>query len=341
MTARDEGVMKILVTGGMGFIGSNFIRCLLARHEDIGVTNLDRLSMGSNLESARDFDNDKSYRFVRGDITNGELLSELVKDVDAVVNIAAETHVDRSISDPQSFLTSNTLGPFTLLESLRRNNEEAVYEQVSTDEVYGDITKGSFKENDGLRPSSPYAASKAAADMFVLAYHRTYGMKTTITRCTNNFGPFQFPEKLIPKTIIRASMNLKIPIYGAGTQVRDWIYVADHCEALDLVLRKGKAGEIYNIGGGNEVENIKLVETILEMTHKPEQLIEHVEDRPGHDIRYSLDCSKIQKELGWRPRHSFVEALRETVNWYLKNEWWWRPLADERILNPTPWKLKW
>jgi len=333
--------MKVLVTGGMGFIGSNFIRYLLAKHKDIRVTNLDRLSIGSNLANAKDFDSDKRYRFVRGDITNGELLSELVKDVDAVVNIAAETHVDRSISDPQTFLTSNTLGPFTLLESLRRYNGEVVYEQVSTDEVYGDITNGSFKEDDRLKPSSPYAASKASADMFVSAYHRTYGMKTMITRCTNNFGPFQFPEKLIPKIIIRASMNLKIPIYGAGRQVRDWIYVTDHCEALDLVLRKGKAGEIYNIGAGNEVENIKLVKTILEIMHKPKQLVEHVEDRPGHDIRYSLDCRKILNELGWSPRYPFSGAIQETVNWYLKNESWWRPLADDRVLHPTPWKLKW
>jgi len=334
-------VMKLLVTGGLGFIGSTFIKYMLSGNDGIEVTNLDNLSIGSNPVNLKDLEVDERYKFLKGDIADYELVARLVKESDAVINIAAETHVDRSISNPNAFLDSNTMGTFVLLEAVRKNNPEAIYAQVSTDEIYGDIINGSFKEDDGLRPSSPYAASKAAADMFVLAYHRTYGLRTVITRCTNNFGPFQFPEKLIPKTIIRASMNLKIPVYGSGRHIRDWIYVSDHCEALDLVLRKGEPGEVYNIAGGNEVENIKLVQTILDIMGKPHDLIEFVEDRPGHDIRYSLDCSKIKKELGWEPKHSLEEAIKETVNWYLKNEQWWRPLADKRVLHPTPWKLRW
>jgi len=333
--------MKILVTGGLGFIGSNFIRYLLSRNNDVEITNLDNLSIGSNPASLSGLEGEQRYRFIEGDVTDYGLVSKLVKDSQAVINIAAETHVDRSISNPNLFFTSNTMGTFVLLEAIRKNNTKAIYEQVSTDEVYGDIMEGSFEEDDRLKPSSPYAASKAAADMFVLAYYRTYGLKTMVTRCTNNFGPFQFPEKLVPKTIIRASMDLKTPIYGTGKQVRDWIYVLDHCEALRLILSKGEPGEIYNIAGGNEIENIKLVQTLLDTMGKPRELIEYVEDRPGHDVRYSLDCSKIQKKLGWKPSHPFAESIKETVNWYLKNESWWRPLADGRVLHPTPWKLKW
>jgi len=278
---------------------------------------------------------------VKGDLLDYDIVSRLVKDVDAVVNLAAETHVDRSIANPRTFLESNTIGTFNLLEAARINNPKLRIVHVSTDEVYSDILVGSYRENDRLKPSSPYAASKAAADMFCLAYHKTYGLNVTITRCTNNFGPYQFPEKLIPKTIIRASMGMKVPIYGSGKSVRDWIYVIDYCEALELVLEKGKTGEIYNISAGNEVDNLTLVKKILRLMGKDEDLIEFVEDRPGHDTRYSLDSSKIRKELNWRPRHSFEEALKETVNWYLANESWWRPLIDEKILHPTPWKLKW
>ncbi|WP_457549280.1 dTDP-glucose 4,6-dehydratase [Archaeoglobus sp.] len=333
--------MKVLVTGGLGFIGSNFIRYILNNHNDIEVINVDALKYGSNSNNLKDFENNGRYTFVKGDISDYELMSKLVRDVDVVVNFAAESHVDRSIANPNSFLQSNVIGVFTILEALRKNNPDAKLVHISTDEVYGDIVNGSFKEDDRLRPSSPYSASKAAADMFVLAYVRTYRLHAMITRCTNNYGPFQFPEKLIPKTIIRASMNLKIPIYGTGKNVRDWIYVLDHCEAIDLVMQEGEKGEIYNISSGEEKTNLEVVTEILGVMSKDESLIEFVEDRPGHDLRYSLNSSKIREELGWKPKHSFKEGIRKTVKWYLENEWWWKPLADERTLHPTPWKLKW
>ncbi|MEM2999376.1 MAG: dTDP-glucose 4,6-dehydratase [Candidatus Bathyarchaeia archaeon] len=333
--------MKLLVTGGMGFIGSNFIRHVLTKYDDVHIINLDNLSTGSNSANLRDIQEDRRYTFVKGDIADKELVEKVVATVDAVVNIAAETHVDRSISNPQSFFQSNTYGVFNLLEASRKANVKA-FLQVSTDEVHGPAAYAtSFKEVDMLNPSSPYAASKAAADMLVLAYYKTYNLKTFITRCTNNFGPYQFPEKFIPKTIIRAMLDQKVVIYGSGKQIRDWIYVTDHCEGIDTVLRKGKPGEIYNISAGNEVENITVAEMILDILGKSRDIIEHVEDRPGHDVRYSLDSSKIRKELGWRPLYSFQEALKATVEWYVKNAWWWRPLATEKFLHQTPWKLKW
>ncbi len=331
--------MKILVTGGLGFIGSNFIRYILHNHSDVEVINVDALKYGSNPNNLKDVEND-GYTFVKGDISDYDLMANLIRNVDAIVNFAAETHVDRSISNPHSFLQSNVVGVFTILEAMRKCNPNARLVHISTDEVYGDILQGSFTENDTLKPSSPYSASKAAADMFVLSYARTYGLHAMITRCTNNYGPYQFPEKLIPKTIIRASMDMKIPVYGTGRNVRDWIYVLDHCEAIDTVMRKGEKGEIYNVSSGEEKTNLEVVTRILSIMGKDESLIEFVEDRPGHDIRYSLDSSKIRK-LGWKPKHSFKEGIKETVEWYLKNEWWWRPLADERVLHPTPWKLKW
>jgi dTDP-glucose 4,6-dehydratase len=333
--------VRLLVTGGLGFIGSNFIRYVLSKYREVEVVNLDKMGIGSNPKNLEDLEGDERYRFVKGDLLDFDLVSRLVREVDAVVNFAAETHVDRSIANPRAFLESNTVGTFNLLEAARLNNPRLRIVHVSTDEVYSDILVGSYKEEDRLKPSSPYAASKAAADMFCLAYHRTYGLDVVITRCTNNFGPYQFPEKLIPKTIIRASLGMKVPIYGTGRNVRDWIYVLDHCEALDLVLERGRPGEIYNISSGNELDNLALVKKVLRIMGKDEGLIEFVEDRPGHDVRYSLDSSKIRRELGWRPRRSLEEALKETVEWYLKNEWWWRPLADERVLHPTPWKLRW
>ncbi len=332
--------MKLLVTGGLGFIGSNFTRYILHSYSDVEVINVDALKYGSNPNNLKDVKNDDRYTFIKGDISDYNLMSNPIKNVDAIVNFAAETHVDRSISNPHSFLQSNVVGVFTILEAMRKCNPNAKLVHISTDEVYGDILQGSFTENDTLKPSSPYSASKAAADMFVLSYARTYGLHAMITRCTNNYGPYQFPEKLIPKTIIRASIDMKIPVYGTGRNVRDWIYVLDHCEAIDTVMRKGEKGGIYNVSSGEEKTNLEVVTRILSIMGKDEDLIEFVEDRPGHDIRYSLDSSKIRK-LGWKPKHSFKEGIKETVEWYLENEWWWRPLADERVLHPTPWKLKW
>jgi dTDP-glucose 4,6-dehydratase len=333
--------MKILVTGGLGFIGSNFIRYILENYNDVSIINVDNLSYGSNPNNLRDFEKDKRYEFFNGDITDRNLMSKLIEKVDAVVNFAAQSHVDRSIANPMDFFKSNTEGTISILECIRSSKKDIRYLQIGTDESYGDIIKGSFKEEDRLKPSSPYAASKAAADLFCQAYHRTYSLDVVITRCTNNFGPYQFPEKLIPKVIIRASLGMKVPIYGSGKNVRDWIYVLDHCEALDNVLRKGKSGEIYNISSGNELDNLTLVKKILELMSKDESLIEFVEDRPGHDVRYSLDSSKIRRELSWKPRHSLEDSLNKTVEWYLRNEWWWKPLAKENVLHPTPWKLRW
>ena len=330
--------MKLLVTGGLGFIGSNFCRLILTNYRDYEVHNVDKIGVGANPANLRDLQDDKNYSFTKGDICNPQLLSKIIRHADAVVNIAAETHVDRSISDPYSFLLNNTIGTYTILEALRKHNDEAKFVQVSTDEVYGQIAEGAFTEKDAVKPSNPYSASKAAADMFVQAYHKTYGIKACITRCTNNFGPYQFPEKLIPKTIIRAIKDLPIPVYGSGKNVREWIHVIDHCEGVISVLNGGKPGEVYNISSGSELANIELVKRILAVLHKPESLITFVEDRPGHDIRYCLNSSKIRAELGWKPKFAFDAALESTVKWYVDNEEWWSPLATENILSPTPWK---
>jgi len=331
--------LKLLVSGGLGFIGSNFVHHMLNEHGDAQITNIDRLSTGSNLENLKDIETDKRYRLIRGDIADRGLIAELVKEADAIVNIAAETHVDRSIADPWVFLNSNAIGAVTLFETAKNHHKRMLH--VSTDEVYGDILEGSFKETDQLNPSSPYSASKAAADLFAHAYHRTYNLDVVMVRCTNNYGPYQFPEKLIPKTIIRSILNLPVTIYGKGTNIRDWIYVQDFCEAIDIVLNKGESGEIYNVSAGNEVTNVNIVKTILNLMGKSENTISFVEDRPGHDLRYSLDSLKIRNELKWKPKHSFNEAIKTTISWYKNNEKWWKPLATEQILHPTPWKLKW
>ena len=331
--------MKFLVTGGLGFIGSTFIKHTLSQYPDTEIINVDLNGFGANPENLKEIKDLENYKFVLGDVTNSYLIETLVKDVDAIVNFAAETHVDRSIAEAYKFVTTNILGTFTLLESIRRYKDSVKYVQISTDEIYGDILEGSFNDASRINPSNPYSATKASADALCLAYHRTYGLNINITRCTNNFGPNQFPEKLIPKTTIRALRNSKIPLYGNGQNVRDWIFVGDHCEAVSLVLHKGKAGEIYNVSSGNEVSNIDLCKNILRFLGKPEDLIVFVDDRPGHDLRYSLDSSKIRSELGWKPRKSFTSALNETITWYMNNDWWWKPLATRDVLDPTPWMV--
>ena len=331
---------RLLVTGGMGFIGSNYIQHLMTTQPKVQVVNLDKLSYGSNPANLKDLEGRGNYRFVKGDICDAELVEETTRNVEVVVNFAAESHVDRSIANPQSFVENNTKGVLTLLESCRKRDLKFL--QVSTDEVYGSADDGrAFKEGDALNPSSPYSASKAAGEMLVKAYRKTYGLSTLITRCTNNFGPFQFPEKFIPKAVILAIQNRRVPIYGSGKQVRDWIHVLDHCDALDRVLERGRLGEVYNIGGGNQIENEYVVKQILNLLGKPEELIDHVDDRPGHDVRYWLDTSKVRDELGWTPKRGFEDGLRETVAWYVKNEAWWQPLLNERVLSSAPWKSKW
>jgi dTDP-glucose 4,6-dehydratase len=331
---------RLLVTGGLGFIGSNFVRYILASRKS-SVLNLDSVSYGANPNNLANIQNDARYRFVKGSTSDSKVVERLVSEADVVVHFAAETHVDRSISQPEKFVESNVLGTFTLLEAARHRNVQK-FVHISTDEVYGSAaTAISFNEDDRILASSPYAASKASADMFVEAYHKTYGLKTVTMRCTNNFGAYQFPEKFIPKSVISALLGRKIPVYGNGMQIRDWIYVLDFCRAIDLAINKGEAGAIYNVSAGNEVPNLEVANLILETLDKPTNLIQHVEDRPGHDLRYSLDSSKIRTELGWNTEHSFREALRGTVNWYVKNEWWWKPLISDKVLSSTPWKERW
>jgi dTDP-glucose 4,6-dehydratase len=331
--------MRLLVTGGSGFIGTNFIQYIISNHPGYHIINCDKMGLGSNPNNLKDIEKEGSYSFVKGDLSDYKVVAEIIKEVDAVINFAAETHVDRSIADPKPFIESNVIGTFNLLEAERRLKLPIRHIQISTDEVYGDIVRGSFSEEDLLKPSNPYSASKASADMLCQAYSRTYGMDTVITRCTNNYGPYQFPEKLIPKTIIRAQKNLPIPVYGTGENVRDWIYALDHCEAIEHVLRKGGKGEIYNISSGNELSTLSVVENILEILERPRDLIHFVEDRPGHDIRYSLNSSKIRRDTGWTPQHTFDPSLKKTIYWYKRNEWWWKPLMREEILHKTPWKL--
>jgi len=296
------------------------------------------MGIGSNPSNLKDFETNESYTFIKGDISQIKNLEEIMQDIDAVINFAAETHVDRSIANPTPFVESNIIGTFNILETIRKLDRPIRYVQISTDEIYGDILEGTFKEDDRLKPSNPYSASKAAADMLCLAYHRTYGMDILITRCTNNFGPYQYPEKLIPKTIIRAQKNLQIPIYGTGENIRDWIYVLDHCDAVDLVLRKGESGEIYNVSSGNELSTISIVRKILDHLEKSRDLITFVEDRPGHDLRYGLDSSKIRNKLNWRPKHSFTNSIQKTIEWYKNNSTWWTPLINSNVLDETPWK---
>ena len=317
-------MMNILVTGGLGFIGSNFIRHMMEKYPDHKIVNLDKLTYAGNPDNLKDIENKRNYSFVRGDICDPVIVNDVMKKVDHVVHFAAESHVDRSIENGSAFVTTNVLGTHTLLESALEHGIKR-FIHISTDEVYGSIKQGSFKETDILTPSSPYSSSKAGSDLLAQSYYITHGLPVIITRCTNNFGPFQYPEKLIPLFITNLLDNRKIPVYGNGLNVRDWIYVIDHCKAVDLLLHKGRIGEIYNIGGGTEKTNLQITTSILKMVGKDESMIEYVKDRLGHDLRYSLDCSKLN-DLGWNPEYDFDEALLETVNWYVENKWWWEKL---------------
>jgi dTDP-glucose 4,6-dehydratase len=338
---------NILVTGGLGFIGSHFIRQILSKENSFSsIINVDFMGYGSNLNNLKGI-TDTRYRYVNTSINNKEALEALAKttEINMIVNFAAETHVDRSISNPTEFIDSNVNGVVSLLE-LCRLHDIQLFVQISTDEVYGDATgREHLDEDSPLVPNSPYSASKAAADLLTRAYNKTYGLKTIITRCSNNFGPNQSPEKLIPKAVISALKGLPIPIYGDGRQIREWIYVDDHVDAILKVITKGELGEIYNISSAHEMSNIDVVTKIKEILHSSNiginVQIKHVQDRPGHDRRYSLDSSKVNKDLGWRPSYSFDFALEQTVKWYINNDWWWIPLLKDKVLDHHPWKIDW
>lgn len=320
---------NIMVTGGAGFIGSNFVIHLLNKYRDYNILVFDKLTYAGNLDNLLDVSDDRRYRFVRADICDGEAVAKAVEEheIDTIVNFAAETHVDRSILDPDAFIKTSVFGTYTLLEATRKYALER-YHQISTDEVYGHIPPGhSSIEDDNLDPRSPYAASKASADLMVNAYFVTYELPVTITRGSNNIGPFQYPEKVVPLFATNAIDSQPLPVYGDGRQMREYQHVGDHCDAIDLVLHKGALGEIYNIGTGKEMENMRMVELILDELDRPQSLIRHVADRPGHDRRYSLDITKIMS-LGWQPQHSPEEAVRQTVRWYADNEWWWRKIKS-------------
>jgi dTDP-glucose 4,6-dehydratase len=318
--------MKLVVTGGAGFIGSNFIRHVLTTHPEDSVVNLDKLTYAGNRANLADLEGDRRYTFVHGDICDAKLVRDTLRGVDAVVNFAAESHVDRSLMEADAFLKTDVFGVYTLLEAVRELRIPRLL-HISTDEVYGSVPTGSSTESDAVRPSNPYSASKAGGDMLALAYWHTHRVPVVITRSSNNFGPYQYPEKVIPLFVTNALENRPLPLYGDGRNVRDWLYVADNCAAIDLVLRKGAEGEIYNIGGGHEVENVVLTREILRLTGKPDTLIQCVADRPGHDRRYSVDCGKVRR-LGWDPAHRFASALETTVGWYREHEAWWRPLKS-------------
>lgn len=327
--------MKLLVTGGAGFIGSNFIHYILKTHPEDTVVNYDLLTYAGNLENLADVAGQPNYHFVRGDIGNRELAAHIVDQfaIEAIVNFAAESHVDRSIVEPDVFVRTNVLGTQSLLD-VARDKKLKKYVQISTDEVYGSLgSDGYFTETTPLAPNSPYSASKAAADLLVRACFKTYGMNVNITRCSNNYGPYQFPEKLIPLMVTNALENQELPVYGDGLNIRDWLHVEDHCRAIDLVLRDGKPGDVYNIGGHNEKRNIDIVRLIIDTLGKPRDLIRHVTDRPGHDRRYAIDPTKIETELGWRPRYTFETGIKETIQWYLDHGDWWRKIKSGEYMD--------
>ncbi|MDF1743267.1 MAG: dTDP-glucose 4,6-dehydratase [Gimesia sp.] len=324
----------ILVTGGCGFIGSNFIRYQLSEYSDISITNLDKLTYAGNLENLKEIESHSGYKFVKGDIADSNFVNSLLEstDFDAVINFAAESHVDRSILDSGPFIQTNIVGTQILLDASRKQNIKR-FVQVSTDEVYGSLgLEGLFTEETPIAPNSPYSASKAAADLLVRSYYKTFDLPAIITRCSNNYGPYQFPEKLIPLFISNAMEDKDLPIYGAGTNVRDWIHVNDHCRGIDAALRKGEVGQVYNFGGNAEMQNIEITRVILKLLKKPESLIKYVTDRPGHDMRYAIDCSKAESELGWKPETEFQSGLDATLKWYQENLDWVNRIRSGKYL---------
>ncbi|MGL5717108.1 MAG: dTDP-glucose 4,6-dehydratase [Paraclostridium sp.] len=329
---------KILVTGGAGFIGGNFVHYMVNKYPKYMIVNVDALTYAGNLETLKAVEGNSNYKFVKGDIANRDFIFKLFEKekFDIVVNFAAESHVDRSVEDPGIFVKTNVIGTQVLLDASKEYKVKR-YHQVSTDEVYGDLPLDKpdlfFSEETPLNPSSPYSASKASADFLVNSYHRTFGLNTTISRCSNNYGPYHFPEKLIPLIISRALNNESLPVYGDGKNVRDWLHVYDHCTAIDLIIHKGKVGEVYNVGGHNERANLEVVKTILRVLDKPESLITYVKDRPGHDLRYAIDASKLENELGWKAKYNFDEGISETVQWYLDNKLWWENILSKDYIN--------
>ena len=320
---------RVLVTGGLGFIGSNFILKILDISPNCQIFNLDAELVGSNKKSLVQIKNKKNYHYIKGNINNKKIVEKLINNCDVVFNFAAESHVDRSIDDPKPFLDSNIFGVYTILEAIRKYDKKLIH--VSTDEVFGSLKSNSANEEFPFNPSSPYAASKSSAELLIKSYFTTYGSDVIITRCTNNYGPRQFPEKLISKIILLAMQNKKIPIYGNGKNIRDWIFVLDHCDAILSIFKKGKTGQSYNIAGHNELDNNTIVRTILKIMEKPSSLITYVRDRPGHDFRYSLDSTKIQKEIGWKPMYTFESGISHTINWYLTNKNWWQKISSKNF----------
>ena len=329
---------KILVTGGAGFIGGNFVHYMVDKYPNYMIVNLDALTYAGNLETCQPVEGKPNYKFVKGDIADRDFIFNLFEKekFDIVVNFAAESHVDRSVTDPEIFIKTNVLGTQVLMDASRAYGVER-YHQVSTDEVYGDLPLDRpdlfFTEETPLHTSSPYSASKASADLLVFAYHRTFGLPITISRCSNNYGPYHFPEKLIPLMISRALNDEQLPVYGNGENVRDWLHVYDHCAAIDLILHKGKVGEVYNVGGHNERTNLEVVKTILKALNKPESLITYVKDRPGHDLRYAIDPQKLENELGWKPTYNFDTGIQQTIEWYLNNKQWWENIISGEYQN--------
>lgn len=329
---------KILVTGGAGFIGGNFVHYMVDKYPNYMIVNLDALTYAGNLETCQPVEGKSNYKFVKGDIADRDFIFDLFEKekFDIVVNFAAESHVDRSVTDPEIFIKTNVLGTQVLMDASRTYGVER-YHQVSTDEVYGDLPLDRpdlfFTEETPLHTSSPYSASKASADLLVFAYHRTFGLPITISRCSNNYGPYHFPEKLIPLMISRALNDEQLPVYGNGENVRDWLHVYDHCAAIDLILHKGRVGEVYNVGGHNERTNLEVVKTILKALNKPESLITYVKDRPGHDLRYAIDPQKLENELGWKPMYNFDTGIQQTIEWYLNNKQWWENIISGEYQN--------